>query len=71
MEEKHTMTLSTSDLLTIHEAAARLACSPGALRKWIAKGLLQPVKLGRAVRLRATDVARAISDGIPAAPSSR
>jgi excisionase family DNA binding protein len=72
--EEQTMTPSGEtrpDLLTIHEAAARLACSPGALRKWMTKGLLQPVKLGRAVRLRAADVARAASEGIPAVPSAR
>jgi excisionase family DNA binding protein len=56
------------DLLTIPEAAQRLACSPGAVRKWLRQGRLRPVRLGRAVRLRAADVVRAISEGIPPQP---
>jgi excisionase family DNA binding protein len=58
-------------LLTLPQAASRLDCSVGALRKWLRQGRLRAVRLGRAVRLRAEDVERAISEGIPPAPTSR
>jgi len=53
-------------LVSVAEAAQRLACSPASLRRWIAQGRLRPVRLGRAVRLRARDIERAMSEGIPA-----
>lgn len=62
------MATSAPDLLTIPEAARRLACSPGAIRKFVRQGRLPAVKLGRAVRLRAADVAKVIAgEGIPVA----
>jgi excisionase family DNA binding protein len=55
-------------LVSVAEAAQRLACSTAALRRWIAQGRLRPVRLGRAVRLRVAEVDRAISEGIPPLP---
>lgn len=61
------MTTGNPDLLTIPEAATRLACSEGAVRTWLRQGRLKAVKLGRAVRLRAEDIDAAAREGIPAA----
>ncbi len=43
-------------LLTIPEAAQRLALAPATLRKWLYLGQLGCVHVGRAVRLRESDV---------------
>jgi excisionase family DNA binding protein len=59
------------DLLTVPQAATRLAVTPGAIRRWIVQRRLRPVKLGRAVRLRTVDVERAINEGIPPRPQNR
>jgi excisionase family DNA binding protein len=59
---------NSESLLTLPQAAELLACSTGAIRKWVRQGRLRPVRLGRAVRLRARDIERAIADGIPPAP---
>jgi excisionase family DNA binding protein len=52
-----------SQLLTIKQAAERLACSEAAIRKWISQGRLTRVKLGRLTRLRLEDVERMVSAG--------
>jgi excisionase family DNA binding protein len=51
-------------LYSIQDAAAQLGCSASILRKAIARGQLQPVKLGRAVRLRSSCVARVRDHGL-------
>jgi len=43
-------------LLTVKATAAQLGVTEGAVRKWISKGRLRSVKVGRARRLRPTDV---------------
>jgi excisionase family DNA binding protein len=43
-------------LLAIPEAAERLALAPATLRKWIYLRRLSCVRVGRAVRLRESDV---------------
>jgi excisionase family DNA binding protein len=63
-----TNSATRSELLTIPQAAERLAVTQAAIRKWVRQGRLHPVRLGRAVRLRAQDIERAISEGIPPRP---
>ena len=58
-EEKFTL----SQLLTIKQAAALWAVSEATIRKWIYQDRLNPVKLGRATRLRARDMERVVSEG--------
>ncbi len=53
-----------TELLSIKEAARRLACSEAAIRKWIYQRRLPPVKIGRLTRLRAEDVERVASEGL-------
>lgn len=43
-------------LLTVDDAAEVLGCSPGALRKRIARGAVHVVRVGRTVRLRTSDL---------------
>jgi len=51
-------------LLIVQQAAERLSCSVAGIRKWIYRGHLKPVKLGRLVRLRAADVDKAVQYGL-------
>lgn len=62
-----TETTRTTDdrLLTVRQAAERLAVSPVLVRRMGLRGVLPRVKLGRPVRYRASDVARIIADGVP------
>ena len=50
-------------LLTIPEAAERLALAPATLRKWLYLRRLPCVRLGRAVRLRESDVEAIVRAG--------
>ena len=43
-------------LITVDEAAEVIRCSPGALRKRIARGALRAVRVGRTLRLRMSDL---------------
>lgn len=43
-------------LLSIKDAASRLACSEAMLRKWMHRGRLPYVKVGRLSRIRAQDL---------------
>ena len=43
-------------LLTVREAARRLACSEAAIRKWIYQQRLPAVKVGRLVRIAEVDL---------------
>ncbi len=54
-------------LLALPEVATRLACSAGLVRRLDARGVLPRVKLGRAVRYRASDVTRLVTEGVPRA----
>ena len=47
---------SLDQLVTVKEAAARLACSEIALRKWLSEGTLPFVKVGRLTRIRQSDI---------------
>jgi excisionase family DNA binding protein len=43
-------------LLTVEQAAEVAGCSPGAVRKRIARGTLPAVRTGRVVRVRTSDL---------------
>jgi excisionase family DNA binding protein len=43
-------------LLSLRQAAQRLACSEAMLRKWIHQGKLPFVKVGRLTRIRERDI---------------
>jgi excisionase family DNA binding protein len=53
-----------NQLMTVKEAAALLACSEGAIRKWIYQGRLRKVKVGRLTRLRQNDIEALVSNGL-------
>jgi excisionase family DNA binding protein len=57
----------TSGLVSVEEAAVRIGCSVGAVRRWARQGRLKTVKLGRAVRVPTLELERVILHGIPAA----
>jgi excisionase family DNA binding protein len=52
-------------LVTVEEAARLLACTPAAIRKWLAQRRLNRVKLGSLTRLKLTDVQRIAVEGLP------
>ena len=43
-------------LVSVDEAAEIVQCSTGALRKRIARGTLQVVRMGRTIRIRTSDL---------------
>jgi len=49
-------TAMTDRLVCVEEAAEISGCSPGALRKRIARGTLPVVRCGRSVRVRTSDL---------------
>jgi excisionase family DNA binding protein len=49
-------------LVTVKEAAALLACSEAAVRKWISQRRLRAVKVGRLTRLRRQDLDAFLTD---------
>jgi len=53
-------------LLSIKDAASRLACSEAMLRKWIHLGKLPTVKVGRLTRIRQQDVEAWVRLGLAA-----
>jgi excisionase family DNA binding protein len=54
-------------LLTLDQAAERLAVSPRTLRRWISSGLIPAFRQGRVLRLRALDLDRFIAERVSAA----
>ncbi len=55
---------TTGELLTVDEAAAMLACTPAAIRKWIYQRRVPSVKVGRLTRLRRRDVDKIVEVGL-------
>ncbi len=55
-------------LVSIREAAERLAISTATVRRWVAQRRLPAVRLGRVVRIRESDVAALIRWGYKPAP---
>jgi excisionase family DNA binding protein len=53
-------------LITLTQAADTLSMSPSFLRKLIARRQLDAVRIGRALRVKASDVARIAQDGLAA-----
>ena len=53
-------------LLSIKEAARRLACSEAMLRKWMYRGQLPYVKVGRLSRIREQDLEAWVRLGLQA-----
>ena len=55
-------------LVSIREAAERLAISTATIRRWVAQRRLPAVRLGRAVRIRESDIVALIRWGHRPAP---
>jgi len=51
-------------LLTVKEAAQRLACTEAAIRKWLYQRRLPAVKVGRLIRLREADLEAMVARGL-------
>jgi excisionase family DNA binding protein len=60
-----------AQLVTVDEAAGLLACTPAAIRKWLAQRRLGRVKVGRLTRLRLEDIQRVSIEGLPKKGSAR
>jgi excisionase family DNA binding protein len=58
------MALEDGPLFTVPEAARLLRLSPNTLRQWIWQRRLPIVKLGRAVRIRKTDLENLIESNL-------
>ena len=52
-----------SNLLTVVEAAGLLALKPATIRKWVFQRRIGSVRIGRAVRLKRSDVEALIRRG--------
>ena len=52
-------------LRTVREAIERLRCSERYLYHLFNRGILERVRLGRAVRVRESDLARLVREGVP------
>jgi len=61
---------SFDQLVTVKDAATRLACSEIALRKWLSEGTLPFVKVGRLTRIRQSDLDACMRLGLRPADQS-
>lgn len=52
-----------AELITVREAAKRLAVSPLTIRRWVALRRVPVVRIGRAVRIREQDLEALIAFG--------
>lgn len=50
-------------LLTVNEAAERLALSPDTIRKWLRSGQIEGVKISRIWRVYENDIEEIIKEG--------
>lgn len=55
---------SAGRLVSVKQAAARLSCSEGAIRKWLTQRKLQRVKVGRLIRIRTQDLDACVRLGL-------
>jgi excisionase family DNA binding protein len=62
-ETQRDIWMERDQLWTVNEVAKRLALRPSTIRKFIFQRRLPVVRLGRAVRVRESDLARLIADG--------
>lgn len=58
-------------LVSVKDAATRLSCSEIILRKWLSKGLIPRVKVGRLTRINEQDLDAVVRVGLPAGVSDR
>jgi excisionase family DNA binding protein len=57
------MSATTTKPRTVHEAAAELGLSVHTIRAWIARRKIGSIRLGRAVRIPASEIARLVEQG--------
>jgi excisionase family DNA binding protein len=62
-EEARSMDRSESKLLKVAEVAGELAVSQACIRRWILLRRIAFVKVSRAVRIPASEVARIVNEG--------
>ena len=63
---------TTATLLTISQAAERLALKASTLRAWIAQRRIGIVRLGRAIRIPLEEIERLVAEGsVPARERKR
>ena len=56
---------------TVHEAAEALGLSPHTIRAWVAQRRIAHIRLGRAIRIPASEIIRILRDNtIPASPEA-
>jgi len=60
-----------SELLTVPEFAARLKVTVACIRRWIIENRVATVRLGRLIRIPATEVDRFVEDGFRPARNRR
>jgi excisionase family DNA binding protein len=53
-----------TELMTVKDFAKALSITEAAIRKWIHQRRLKPVKLGRSVRLRRSDLDLILAKGL-------
>ena len=58
-------------LLTVWEAAVALRVQPSCIRRWLREQKVAKVKLGRLVRIPASEISRLVSEGLRPAQSRR
>jgi len=58
-------------LLSVKDAAKMLACSEAMLRKWLHRGLIPSVKIGRLTRIRRHDLDAWVRFGLRSDRDSR
>ncbi len=64
------MTDTTNKLLTVPEFAQALGVTPACIRRWLLERKIGCVKLGRLIRIAASERDRLVSEGFrPAKPS--
>lgn len=67
MTQKNVSANAGSTLRTVEQAAVALAVSPHTIRAWVATRKIGSVRLGRAVRIPASEIERLIERGtVPA-----
>jgi len=65
------MNHKNDELLTVYEVAATLNLSAGTIRAWLLSRKLAAVRLGRAVRIPASELERLIAEGMTPARARR
>jgi len=67
--QRYAQRMSDTKLLTLEQAAERLGLKPVTVRMWASARKISRVKLGRAVRIPESEIAKIIERGlIPALP---